>query len=325
MELSEKYAKRVYERRSFSAAAKELFVSQPALSATVARLEGELGFRIFDRSTTPLALTAEGKIYMEYLFEIAEREGEMERRIRNLSDSGSLAVGGSCYTAYGLLSGIAGEMKRRHPKVKLSVDMGGEGSFGNLLEKVRSGTLDMMLGYDGDDKEFERIPLFCEQLGVAMRRELVPSGAAEYAISAEEFISGNYSQGKLFLSAEIFSGVEFIRLGRHTSTEKIANEVLRGVKYSDLNVEHAHHTAMHYNLMREGLGAVLIADTHLRSADLLDPSIVYFVPKNEISKRTLYLIRRRGTEGNSAAECFKEIAISVASGLKQKRKKGDNI
>ena len=42
MELSEKYAAKVAELKSFSAAAKVLFVSQPALSATVARLEGEL-------------------------------------------------------------------------------------------------------------------------------------------------------------------------------------------------------------------------------------------------------------------------------------------
>lgn len=323
MELSEKYAKRVYELRSFSAAAKELFVSQPALSATVGRLESELGFKIFDRSTTPLALTSEGKIYMEYLFECAEREGEMERRIRNLSNSGSLAVGGSCYTAYSLLSFIAGKMKKQHPDVKLSVDMGGEGSFGNLIEKVRRGTLDMMLGYDGDDKEFERIPLFCEQLGVAMRRELLPSAALKYAMSAEEFVSGNYSEKKQFGSAEIFSGVEFIRLGRHTSTEKIANVVLSGVKYSPLNVEHAHHTAMHYNLMREGLGAVLIADTHVRPANLFDQSIVYFVPKDDISKRMLYLIRRRGTENNGPAEYFKNVAISAANEIKSKNGMGE--
>jgi len=318
MELAEKYAKRVYELRSFSAAAKELFVSQPALSATVARLEGELGFKIFDRSRTPLALTAEGRIYMEYLGEIAEREGEMTRRIRNLSGSGSIAVGGSCYTAYSLLSAISGRLLGRHPQIKLNLDMGGEGSFGNLLEKVRRGTLDLMLGYYGDDKDFERIPILEEQLGVAMRRELVPKGARDFLISAEEFMSGNYPEERKFDSPEIFSGVEFIRLGRHTNTEKIANAVLPGVKYSDLNVEHTHHTAMQYNLMLEGLGAVIVADTHVKPAGLKTGELAFFVPKNPFAKRTLYLIRRAGGEINPAAEDFKLTAIEICEEIKPK-------
>lgn len=318
MELSEKYAKRVYELRSFSAAAKELFVSQPALSATVARMESELGFKIFDRSTTPLTLTAEGRIYMEYLFEISEREGEMARRIRNLSGSGTIAAGGSCYTAYGLLSKIAGRLKQLHPRIKLSVDMGGEGSFGNLLEKVRRGTLDMMLGYDGDDKEFERIPILTEQLAIAMRRELVPQSALDYAIRADELISGNFPEERRFDSPKIFDGVEFIRLGRHSSTEKIANVVLAGVKYSDLNVEHAHHTAMHYNLMLEGVGAVLLADTHVVPAGLTDKELLYFVPKSDVAKRELYLIRRKGAENNPTAEDFKNIAIEICNSISSK-------
>ena len=320
MELSEKYAKRVYELRSFSAAAKELFVSQPALSATVARLESELGFKVFDRSTTPLTLTAEGRIYMEYLFEISEREGEMARRIRNLSGSGTIAVGGSCYTSYGLLSKIAGRLKQLHPQIKLSVDMGGEGSFGNLLEKVRRGTLDMMLGYDGDDKEFERIPILAEQLAVAMRRELVPKAAMKYAISAEELVSGAYADSCRFASPEIFSGVEFIRLGRHSSTERIANAVLAGVRYAELNVEHAHHTAMHYNLMLEGVGAVLLADTHVKPAGLEKKELAYFVPENAAAKRNLYLIRRMGAENNPAAEDFKNIAIDICKSINAEKR-----
>ena len=41
MEQFEKYVYKIYEERSFSAAARALFVSQPSLSARVARLEKE--------------------------------------------------------------------------------------------------------------------------------------------------------------------------------------------------------------------------------------------------------------------------------------------
>ncbi len=319
MDLSEKYVRRVYELRSFSAAAKALFVSQPALSATVARLEGELGFKIFDRSTSPLSLTAQGRIYMEYLGEIFEREAEMSRRIRNLSGSGSLAVGGSCYTAYNLLAVIAGRLKEIHPNVKLSVDMGGEASFGNLLEKVRRGTLDMMLGYDADDKELEAIPLLSEQLAVAMLPSLVPDVARPYAITRDEFINRAYPEGKRFSDQRIFDGVEFIRLGRQASTARIMKAVLPGVRYSDLNVENAHHTAMHYNLMLEGLGAVLIADTHVAAPALANPSVLYFVPESSASKRTLYLISRKVEVYNPAAEDLKKIIVEICDGMRKEK------
>lgn len=48
-------------RRSFTAAAEELNVSQPAVSKMIRQFEASLGFRLFHRGTRPLELTAEGK------------------------------------------------------------------------------------------------------------------------------------------------------------------------------------------------------------------------------------------------------------------------
>ena len=72
METSEKYVLSVYNNRSFSLAAKELFISQPALSASISRHEKAIGFSVFDRSVIPVALTEKGKIYIAEspLFEI---------------------------------------------------------------------------------------------------------------------------------------------------------------------------------------------------------------------------------------------------------------
>jgi LysR family glycine cleavage system transcriptional activator len=48
-------------RRSFTAAAEELNVSQPAVSKMIRQFEASLGFKLFHRDTRPLELTAEGK------------------------------------------------------------------------------------------------------------------------------------------------------------------------------------------------------------------------------------------------------------------------
>lgn len=59
-----KYVYAVYQEKSFSKAARKMFVSQPALSNMVKKAEAEIGRPIFDRSTIPLTVTKEGM----YLF-----------------------------------------------------------------------------------------------------------------------------------------------------------------------------------------------------------------------------------------------------------------
>ena len=59
------YIYAVYEEKSFSRAAKKLFVSQPALSNMVKKAEKEIGAPIFDRSTIPLTVTPAGEYYIQ--------------------------------------------------------------------------------------------------------------------------------------------------------------------------------------------------------------------------------------------------------------------
>ena len=46
------YVYEVYKEKSFSKAAKNLFISQPSLSANIRRVEEKIGYPIFDRSST---------------------------------------------------------------------------------------------------------------------------------------------------------------------------------------------------------------------------------------------------------------------------------
>ena len=87
METIAKYAYEVYKKGSFTKAAKELYISQPSLSMAISRLEKELGFRIFDRTTVPCSLTPQGKIYIESIEEIIEVENNMHKKIKDFSDN----------------------------------------------------------------------------------------------------------------------------------------------------------------------------------------------------------------------------------------------
>lgn len=54
------YVYAVYEEKSFSKAAQKLYITQPALSTAIKKVEKKIGTPIFDRSTSPIGLTPGG-------------------------------------------------------------------------------------------------------------------------------------------------------------------------------------------------------------------------------------------------------------------------
>ncbi len=68
MELLQlKYFRTVAELEKISAAAKALYISAPALSTSISRLEKELGVQLFDRYAKRIALNAQGEIFLRYV------------------------------------------------------------------------------------------------------------------------------------------------------------------------------------------------------------------------------------------------------------------
>ena len=65
---------------SFSEAARKLFITQPALSRSVKQLEQELGYEIFERNSSGVVLTVQGR-------SVLERAKTIERECQRMTDS----------------------------------------------------------------------------------------------------------------------------------------------------------------------------------------------------------------------------------------------
>lgn len=71
MELQQlKYFKAVAEIGKISTAAQSLYISAPALSTSIARLEKELGMQLFERSNNRIMLNKHGEIFLRYVNQI---------------------------------------------------------------------------------------------------------------------------------------------------------------------------------------------------------------------------------------------------------------
>lgn len=76
------YFMKVVEKGSFSAAARDLYLTQPALSKTVGQLERNLGFPLFDRTGYRPHLTPEGRIYYDEVKKLSQEYDQTLQRIR---------------------------------------------------------------------------------------------------------------------------------------------------------------------------------------------------------------------------------------------------
>ncbi|MDR2296057.1 MAG: LysR family transcriptional regulator [Clostridiales Family XIII bacterium] len=76
-----KYAIEVEKAGSISKAAENLFISQPNLSKDIKNLEDSMGVLIFERSKRGIALTAEGRVFMEYAKNIVSQLEDMQTHL----------------------------------------------------------------------------------------------------------------------------------------------------------------------------------------------------------------------------------------------------
>ena len=74
---------------NFSKAAKQLGISQPALSTHIKKIEEQLGITIFDRTVKPLKLTEEGEIYLNYVRRKSQLEQQFQERLHCLKEQES--------------------------------------------------------------------------------------------------------------------------------------------------------------------------------------------------------------------------------------------
>lgn len=112
--------------RSFSAAAAELRISQPAVSKHIADLERVLGLTLVERARRDGALTSAGDFLANQVLRAESLLAQAERgtaQFRN-GGSGSLAIVASWLTGTYLLPKIIAEFQNARPGVRVSLEMG---------------------------------------------------------------------------------------------------------------------------------------------------------------------------------------------------------
>ena len=135
------YVIAVHDAGSFSRAAQQLYISQPALSQAIAKAEHELGVEFFARDTHSLRLTAAGELLVREGRELLAKRDELRTRISGLSAARNetIRLGISPFYSKYYLPAVLPYFRRHFPSVRLEIT---EESSVVLEQQVIDGALD---------------------------------------------------------------------------------------------------------------------------------------------------------------------------------------
>lgn len=142
---------------NISRAANELFISQPAISKAIQKLESSLGVTLFHRSSRGVVLTEEGKLLFEQVriaFEAIEKGEEELTRMKELG-VGHLRIGVSTTLCkYLLLSYLKGFVEQ-YPHIKITIQCQSTFDTVKLLEEDK-----IDIGLIGEPKHLKQLAFY---------------------------------------------------------------------------------------------------------------------------------------------------------------------
>lgn len=134
----------VAQQRNFRRAAEKSFISQPALSLAIQKLEEELGVKIFERGKSEVSVTPIGTRIVEQAQRVLEEAQHLREIARQGSDQlvGTLRVGIIYSVGPYLLPEMVPALRKLAPQMTLEVE---ENITANLDALLRNGKLDVII------------------------------------------------------------------------------------------------------------------------------------------------------------------------------------
>ena len=157
----------VAETGSFTSAARQLHVSQSAISRQVLLLEEELHEPVFLRLGRKVRLTNAGEALLQLsrrvLGDIRETTAGIVEHQQTLT--GTIHLGGGMTVCLHVFPSLLKEFRKRHPRVEIKLTTGGTPQ---LVEKLRSGAIDVaLLTLPVDGLDLVQSPVMREELLLA--------------------------------------------------------------------------------------------------------------------------------------------------------------
>ncbi len=299
------YVYLVYKEKSFSRAAKMLFISQPSLSATIKRIENKIGYPIFDRSTKPLSLTVCGQHYIQAVEQMMAIQNDFSTYINDLGKlkSGNLVIGGSSLYSSLVLPKMMTSFSQEYPGVEIALV---EESTSKLAEMLQQGSVDLI--FDNcylDPMIYDREYYKSERLLLAVPKNLeVDKEVEKYQIPVETIVDGSYLDERWEnVPLDMFKDEPFVMLKMDNDTRKRAMEICQSYGFIPKILFELDQQMTSYHITCSGMGASFVSDLLVKGVPV-NPNVSYYKIDSKQSERKVYFYWKRGRYFSRAMEEF---------------------
>ena len=304
------YVYAVYKERSFSLAAKKLFISQPALSAMVKKVEKSIGITIFDRSTSPITLTEAGKVYIKSIEEMQAVKKRLDEELSDLRGlkTGKLVVSGENFVSSFIMPEVIMRFSEEYEGIRVDLV---ESNSPDLRQLLLSDEVDLLIAHDFDKKLYSCEPLFDEMLLLAVPERLkINEGLKNFALTSDDIKSGKHLKKDCpSVNLETFKEEEFLILKKGNDMERHAQELCEEAGFSPKTLITLDQLITSYNMACAGMGIAFVTDI-LIVKGRGENCVYYKISSNEITRR-MFIGYKKNRYISKACEKFIEIAKKV--------------
>jgi len=271
------YIYEVYKEKSFSKASQNLYISQPALSAAIKKIETRIGCCIFDRSSNPIQLTDAGIEYIKSIEKIIDIESQFESFLNNLDKlkTGRLSIGANNVFASFILPAIITEFIQKYPSIKVTLV---EANSPHLEDLLFSGTLDFVIdNYPLNETIYEK-HFFCSECLILTVPHKFASNipAQQYQLSIDDIRNGLHLNSMTKSAPlSLFADDPFILLRTGNDTRIRADKIFQESRLIPKIILELDQLSTAYNVACYGMGNTIISDT-LAQKSTHDANMFYY-------------------------------------------------
>lgn len=271
----------VAKKGNISHAAKELFISQPAISKAIQKLEATLETTLFNRSSRGVTLTPDGELLYSHLSDAFHEIHACEEQLneRKQLGIGQVRIGVSTTLCKYMLLPYLKEFVARYPHIKITIDCQSTFHTVNLLEK---GDIDIgLIGKPDSAKNLNFYPIKkIEDTFVSTTTYLDNLSLREHTTSYSTTIKSTLSTNEIFKTANLMlldeENITRRYIDAYFQTQAIQiNQVLE-VSNMDLLIEFAKISL--------GVACVIkeFVETDLKNGTLVEIPLSTPIPKREV-------------------------------------------
>jgi DNA-binding transcriptional LysR family regulator len=279
----------VAEKKSFSEAARILYVTQPTITSQVKALEEELNTKLFERTTKKVTLTKSAYVLLKYAKEMVRLSDTAQKEILQLERTvnGDLWMGCSLTVGEYILPEFLKRFKDRYPSINISVEIA---NSRHIVGNIKDQLIDVgLIETPIEDPHITMEPI--------LEDELVLIATPDY-----------FSNHELKISTEKLIETPLIIREEGSGTREVVNHYLQkgGLSLDDLNVVmELGSTEAIKAAVESGLGVSFVSKSAIKKEQKLKMLKVHYV-KNIAFYRYFYIALRKDHVLKSITELFLE-------------------